>query len=100
MKLASLADAKIQLRITDAARDAEITLLLEHASAEVFQYIGPQADPTWDETTAPDVVQAATLYRLGHLWEHRGDDAAADTEDKNWAGLSLRLMRTTITTAT
>ena len=93
MTLATLEAAKLQIHVSDPAREPEITLLLEQASAIVFDYIGARADPLWDETTAPDVVQAATLYTLGHLWEHRGDDTAADDE-KFWAGLSLRLMRT------
>jgi len=94
MTLASLDDAKLQLHVSDPAREPEITRLLEHASAIVYDYIGTRADPAWDATTAPDVVQAATLYTLGHLWEHRGDDAADHTDEKFWAGLSLRLMRT------
>ena len=82
------------MHVTDPARDAEVTLLLEHASALIYEYIGARADPSWDETTAPDVVQAATLKMLGHLWEHRGDDAAADHDEKIWEGISLLLMRT------
>jgi len=93
MTLATLADAKLQIHVSDPARDPEVTLLLTQASAIVYDYIGDRADPLWDETTAPDVVQAATLYTLGHLWEHRGDDTAADDETF-WAGLSLRLRRT------
>ena len=72
-----------------------MTFYLEHASALIYQYIGTSADPTWDETTAPDVVQAATLKMLGHLCEHRGDDVAPDDhDDKIWEGISLLLMRT------
>jgi len=90
--LASLTDAKLQLHVTDPARDAEITLLLEQASAIVSEYIGARAEPSWDETTAPLVVQAATLRTLTHLWEHRGDDAEK-FDEKFWLGLSLLLMR-------
>jgi len=93
MTLATLAEAKAHLQITDAARDAEVTQFLELASAQVFDYIGSRADPLWDEDTAPDIVQASTLYTLGHLWEHRGDDAAEQTDERFWQGLSLRLMR-------
>lgn len=94
MTLASLADAQLQLHVTDPARVTEITLLLEQASAIVFDYIGARADPTWDEDSAPLVVQAATLRMLTHLWEHRGDDAADKTDEKLWEALSLLLMRT------
>jgi len=94
MKLVSLPDAKLALGITDPARDAEVTLYLEHASAVIFQYVGTQADPLWDEATAPDDVQAATLKMLAHLFEHRGDDVAPDDHDiKIWEAISLLLMR-------
>jgi hypothetical protein len=92
--LASLADAKLQLRVSDPAREPEITLLLEQASAIVFDYIGARAEPSWDEDSAPLVVQAATLRCLTHLWEHRGDDTADKTDETLWAALSLLLMRT------
>jgi hypothetical protein len=91
MTLATLEDAKVHLHITDPTRDAEVTTMLEQASAIVYDYIGTRADPAWDETTAPDIVQAATLKTLGHLWEHRGDDS---DDAPLWAALSLLLMRT------
>lgn len=91
MKLASLADAKLQLHVSDPARDAEITMLLEQASAIVYDYIGTRADPTWDETSAPLVVQAATLVTLGYRWEHRGDDS---DDAPLWTALGSLLMRT------
>jgi predicted HD phosphohydrolase len=95
MTLETLANAKLHLHITDPARDAEVTLMLEHASALIVDYLGAQADPAWTETTAPDVVQAATLKMLGHLWEHRGDDVAPDDHDeKIWKAIALLLMRT------
>ena len=95
MKLETLANAKLALGITDPAHDAAVTLYLEHASALIYQYIGAQADPNWDETTAPDVVQAATLKMLAHLYEHRGDDVAPDGHDhKIWEAIALLLMRT------
>ena len=94
MTLVPLADAKLHLGITEATeRDAEVTLYLKQASALIYQYIGTQADPLWDETTAPDDVQAATLKMLGNLFEHRGDDANDEHEQKIWEGISLLLMR-------
>ena len=94
MTLVTLEDATLHLHVTDPARDAEVTLYLEQASAAIFQYIGAQADPLWDETTAPPVVQAATLKLLAHFWKHRGDDAADDHDEKIWEGISRLLMRT------
>jgi len=95
MMLVSLADAKLALGVNELTeRDAEVTLYLEQASALIYEYIGERADPLWDETTAPDVVQAATLKMLGHLYEHRGDDASDEHDAKIWEGISLLLMRT------
>ena len=95
MTLETLANAKLHLGITDADHDAEVQLMLEHASALIFEYVGARADPVWTETTAPAVVQAATLKMLAHLYEHRGDDVAPDDHDlKIWEGISLLLMRT------
>jgi hypothetical protein len=94
MTLETLENAKLALHITDPARDAEVQLLLEHASAIIYEYIGARADPSWDAATAPDVVQAATLKMLGHLYEHRGDDAAENHDAKIWEAISLLLMRT------
>jgi len=73
-----LAVAKAHLYITDPASDADVTVKLRHASAIVAGKCDTYADPLWDETTAPDAVQAATLLMLAFLWEHRGDDLAPD----------------------
>jgi hypothetical protein len=91
MTLATLAEAKAHLQITDDARDAEVTQFLSLASAQVFDYIGTRADPAWDETSAPNVVRAATLRALVHNWEHRGDDS---DDTALWAALGALLMRT------
>ena len=89
--LATLAEAKAHLQITDAARDAEVTQVLALASGIVVDYLGERADPSWDEVTAPDVVRAATLKVVVHNWEHRGDD----TDDAAlWTILRPLLMRT------
>jgi len=95
VRLETLANAKLHLHITDPARDAEVIVKLEHASALIYEYIGARADPTWNELTAPDVVQAATLKMLAHLYEHRGDDAASvfGPDAKVWDGISALLMR-------
>jgi Phage gp6-like head-tail connector protein len=91
MTLATLAEAKAHLQITDASRDAEVTQFLELASAKVVDYIGARADPLWDETTAPPVVRAATLKTIVHDWQHRGDDS---DDGPLWAQLRELLMRT------
>jgi hypothetical protein len=95
MKFITLDVAKAHIKVTDPAYDGEVTLALEHASAIVFDYIGARADATWDETTAPPIVQRGTMVALAHLWEHRGDDIAPDAHDeKLWSALSLLFMRT------
>jgi hypothetical protein len=91
MTLATLDEAKAHLQITDDSRDAEVAQMLALASAQVFDYIGTRADPTWDETTAPDVVRAETLKTVVHNWEHRGDDS---DDAALWAQLRDLLMRT------
>ena len=89
--LATLAEAKAHLQITDDARDAEVQAMLALASGIVLDYIGWRADPSWDEVTAPDVVRAATLRAVVHNWEHRGDDS---DDTAFWTILRELLMRT------
>lgn len=91
--LVSFAVAKSHLRITDTDHDAEIQSKLEIASAEIVNYLDVQADPLWDEDTAPLDVQGATLKRLGCLYEHRGDDGASNDEEKNWDEIGRILAR-------
>ena len=92
MTLVPLEVAKTHLGITDPARDAEVALKLAHASFLVVRRLDTRAEPTWDETTAPDDVQAATLSVLAHLWEHRGDDMAPDDHaEAVWNAVKLYL---------
>jgi len=91
--LVTLQEARWQVHITDPARDGELTMLMKQASSLIIDYIGAQADPSWDEATAPDDVKAGTLRVLAHLWEHRGDDASEDHDLKVWEAVSLLLMR-------
>jgi hypothetical protein len=92
--LITLAMAQDHVKVTDPAYDAELTRAIADASAIVIDYLGAGADPTWDDTTAPPLVQRGTLITLGHYWEHRGDDAAGDHDPKLWTALSLLFMRT------
>jgi hypothetical protein len=92
MMLVPLAVAKTHLHITDPARDAEVTTKLEHASGAIYKRIDTRADPAWDETSAPDVVQAATLKLLTALWEKRGDDDDGAAE-RTWKDIDELLMQ-------
>ena len=90
--MVSLEQAKLALHITDPARDAEVSMYLGQATALINQYIGPVRLPD-----APvDIVDAAVLKLLSHLFEHRGDDAGSvfGPDAKIWETLSEFLMRT------
>ena len=74
---------------------ADLDLKLGHASAAMVDYLKDRADPTWDETTTPLIVQAAILLYLTNLWEHRGDDGASsnDADAACWAAIERLLRR-------
>ena len=93
MILVSLDDAKLHLHVADPARDAEVMQKLEQASDAIYKYIDVRADPTWDETTAPKVVQAATLELLALFWRDRGD-VDDDSDDKTWRHIRTLLQQT------
>jgi len=91
--LVPIADAKAHLHVTDPARDAEVQTKLEHASDAIKKFIDVQFDDTWDETTAPGVVQAATLELLALLWRDRGD-ADTDSATLTWNHIRQLLKQT------
>jgi len=64
----------LQLRITDAAQDADVQEKLDAAQEAVLAYLGPAGDETWTPTTAPKAVKHAVLLLTVHYYEHRGDD--------------------------
>jgi hypothetical protein len=64
----------LQLRITDAAHDADVDEKLATAQEAVLAYLGPAADATWTPATAPKAVKHAILLLTVHYYEHRGDD--------------------------
>ena len=77
MILVPFSVAKDNLNNFDPADDPLIQIKLEQASDSIFRYcddVATLADPAWDETTAPPVVQAATLQLLTALWNKRGDE--------------------------
>ena len=75
----SAAEVKaIQLRITDAAHDADVEQKIEAAQEMILAYLGPAADATWTPTTAPAAVKHAILLLTVHYYEHRGDDLGAN----------------------
>jgi hypothetical protein len=74
----TLEQAKTHLRVVDPASNGDVYLKAQQASAIIGDYLKSRLDATWDETTAPGPIQAATLLMLTHLYEHRGEDMASD----------------------
>jgi hypothetical protein len=90
------AQAAAHLRIEPPAAGtppaADLTLKIQQASDVIADYLKAKADPVWDATTAPPLVQAAVLYFLAHLYEHRGDDLET-VDPAVWSGIERALMR-------
>ncbi len=102
--LVTLSQAVQHLRLlyTDADLPIELADDLQHkiiqASDTIYDYLKSRADPTWDEDSCPPIVQAAVLFYLAHLWEHRGDDmsagrSATSPDDGVWSAIGRLLMR-------
>jgi hypothetical protein len=78
----TLAEAKIHLRITDTAHDADVDQKLAAAQEGILAYLGPAGDATWTPATAPLEVKNAILQLLTHYYEHRGDDLGLTNRDE------------------
>lgn len=87
--LVLLTEAKIHLRITGTADDADITQKLDAAEEAILAYENLAADPTWTDTTVPKAVKHAVLLLLTHYWENRGEELTRD-EDV-WAAIGRLL---------
>ena len=90
--------AVTQLRLAtplSAEAEADLTTKLQQASDAIVDYLKTQADPLWDATTVPAIVQAAILNMpLTNLWEHRGDDGApSDSDNACWMAIERLLRR-------
>ena len=73
----TVADVKgLQLRITDAAQDADVQEKLDAAEDLVLAYLGDAVDPSWTPATAPKQVTHAILMLTALYYEHRGDTEA------------------------
>lgn len=86
--LITLEQAKAHLRIDDADADDDLTLKVRAAEIMASEYIGREIYP--DEVTLAlavlagtagpypivcnDLIRAAILLTLGHLWENREDN--------------------------
>lgn len=91
--LVTLAVAKMHLRVTTSADDADIQLKLDQAEAVILEYLDTSADPLWvSPATAPGPVTAAILLALTDLYEHRGDDTTEVTTH-TWTAIERLLVR-------
>jgi Phage gp6-like head-tail connector protein len=72
----------LQLRITDAAHDPDVSEKLDTAQEAILAYLGPAGDATWTPTTAPLAVKHAILLLTTHYYEHRGDDLGLSNQDE------------------
>jgi hypothetical protein len=95
--LVSVDQARRRLRVTATDPDTltDLALMTQVASDSIRLYLADANDPEWDESSAPPVVQAAVLHRLGCVWSHRGDDitTAEPYEEKNWEEIARLLMQ-------
>ncbi len=87
----TLEQAKAHLRVVVSDEDTDIDLKSQQAAGIIADYLKSRVDDSWDETTVPTPVQAATLLMLTHLYEHRGDEMAADMT--LWAAIDRLLVR-------
>jgi hypothetical protein len=72
--LLTLAEAKVHLKITDTASDADVSQKLAAAEEYVFATLGAAADPAWTSATAPRMVRHAVLLTLTAFDQRRGGD--------------------------
>jgi Phage gp6-like head-tail connector protein len=80
----------LQLRITDAAHDADVAEKLATAQEAILAYLGPAGDATWTPVTAPVAVKHAILLLTVHYYEHRGDDLGLSNQDEAVVWKELR----------
>lgn len=74
MPLATLAQAKLHLRLDDSdENDARCQMKLEQAEQIVVDYI-KNPDHGWDQLTVPEHVHAAILAVLEVLYDGNADD--------------------------
>jgi hypothetical protein len=88
--LVTLETAKVHLRVTDTGHDPDITQKLAASSAAIRDYLKDRNDPTWTADTVPAYVAAAVLFLLAHVYEHRGDEFGADSDndDRVWSAIA------------
>jgi len=96
--LVTLAMAQQRLRVIFVTSQPEIqndlTAIVQQASDAVRNYLKSANDPTWTDTSAPPVVQAAVLTLAACWWTHKGDDSAPQDYDAGaWKQVERLLMQ-------
>jgi hypothetical protein len=81
-------EAKVHLRITGTAHDADIAQKLATAQEAILSYLASAVDPAWDATTAPAAVTHAIHMLTAFLYEDRGDGSQPDVWPKIYALLA------------
>ena len=80
--------AKVHLRITGTAHDADIAQKLATAQEVILSYLNVAVDPTWDAATAPAAVTHAIHLLTAYYYEDRGDGEIPDPWPKIYALLA------------
>jgi hypothetical protein len=65
--------AKIHLKVTGTASDADIQQKLDAAQEAIVSYLNQGADPTWTAATAPKAVTNSILLLTAYYYRERGD---------------------------
>jgi Phage gp6-like head-tail connector protein len=81
-------DAKLHLRITSTAADADIAQKLAAAQEAIVSFLAAAADPTWTAPTAPAAVTHAIHLLTAYYYEDRGDGELPDPWPKIYALLA------------
>lgn len=84
----TLDEAKVHLRITSTAHDADIAQKLATAQEAILSFLASAADATWDATTAPAAVKHAIHMLTAYYYEDRGDGEIPDPWPKIYALLA------------
>jgi hypothetical protein len=71
-------EAKLHLRITSTADDADITQKLATAQEAILSYLALAADAAWTANTAPKAVTHAILLLTAYYYTERGDGEIPD----------------------
>jgi len=80
--------AKVHLRITGTAHDADIQQKLATAQEAILGYLAVAADSTWTAATAPAAVTHAIHMLTAYYYEDRGDGELPDPWPKIYALLA------------